>query len=1203
MEGIKMQCPKCQFDNADGMNFCGKCGTKLERFCPQCDFGNPSGYEFCGKCGHRLFLPSEPISKELSFDDKLAKIQKYLPKGLTEKILSQRDRIEGERKQVTVMFCDMEAFTQLSEKLGPEDVYTIMDQVYEILIHKVHEYEGTVNEMTGDGIMALFGAPIALEDAPQRAIRSAYSIHREMTKFNKKLNETRSWISPIKMRIGIHSGPVVVGTLGNDLRVEFKVVGDTVNLASRIEGLAEPAATYVSEGTFKQTEGFFRFESLGKKKIKGKSEPIEIYRVIAPSTRKTRFDVSAERGLTKFVGRERELELLLDGFERAKSGRGQAFSIMAEAGLGKSRLLYEFRKAVANEDITFLEGRCLSYSSGKAYHPIVDILMSNFDIQEKDKDSEISEKVKNGLKKLKIEETLCYPYIMNLLSVKGSDSRESNMTPEMMKYRINEALKKVCLRGSELRPLVMAFEDLHWIDKSSEESLKNWLNSISGARVLMIFTYRPDYVHSWGGKSYHNQVNLNRLSNRESLLMASNLLDELILDRNLEEFILEKTEGVPFFIEEFIRSLKEIKIIKKSDNKYFLSRDFGDVSIPATIHDIIMARVDSLPEGAKEILRTGAVIEREFSYDLIKQLMDLSETELLSYLSVLRDSELIYERGLYPHATCVFKHALTRQVVYDSIMLKRRKKLHEEIGNVIEEVYKDNLYEHYAVLAQQYIKSESCSKGIEYSIKAGDQSVGIFAWHEARNHYENALQILEDDNTVQRAEVLRKLALVTMSDLDVETSLDYAQNSLKLYEALEDQHHQLEVLMHIQSIYSGGFRDGSMEDNAIKYLEKAAAIVEKEPDNQDKGLIYQRTAHLYLHRGQPAVTRTWAQKAEDLFARLGIPMGTSLGTALTYTGQIDAGFSYNEKNWEPVLKSGNPLIIALLGHELALTRALLRDVPQARDWGERILPEVKKAGGRYEGFLWRPLSLIYTLSGEFAKAEEACRAEREIEKKTLMSCFFEDAAGIGFYYLRKGDWKRAQNYLDWALPIHKERNNVAAIGACYYIQGNLFLEKKNYEKAEKFLIKSLEICRNGGNVIFELWVLPSICEVHLKKGQFEGAAEYINRGFELLKPDQNWYGLAAPLYLVKAMLAAKERSWDMAAEYFAKADQLNLKFGLPWDEAKTNYEWSKMLVARAQRDDEKNARKKHSRANDVLQRLGIEDDAVKRLIEESVSIK
>ena len=355
-----MQCPKCQFENREGAKFCGECGHKFEIACPECGTSNRAGNKFCDECGHQLTTTPTTTSQNLSFDDKLTKLQKYLPKGLTEKILSQRDRIEGERKQVTVMFCDMESFTPLSEMLGMEEAYSVMDQVYEILIHKVHDYEGTVNEMTGDGVLALFGAPIALEDAPQRTLRSAYSIHREMAKLSDRLKQDREYMPSLKMRIGIHTGPVVVGTLGNDLRVDFKAVGDTVNLASRIEKLAEPGATYVSEETFKNTEGFFRFEALGPHEIKGKEASVKIFRVIAPSTRKTRFDVSAERGLTPFVGRDRELRLLLDGFEVVKGGRGQAFSIMAEAGVGKSRLLYEFRKAIINEDVTFLEGKCLS---------------------------------------------------------------------------------------------------------------------------------------------------------------------------------------------------------------------------------------------------------------------------------------------------------------------------------------------------------------------------------------------------------------------------------------------------------------------------------------------------------------------------------------------------------------------------------------------------------------------------------------------------------------------------------------------------------------------------------------------------------------------------------------------------------------------------------------------------------------------------
>lgn len=315
---MTMKCPKCQFDNPESAKFCGECGVGQEIVCPQCGKRNPPGGKFCFECGHHLSVPVVSPPKVLSADEKIAKIRKYLPQGIAEKILSQREKIEGEHKQVTVMFCDMKGFTPLSEKIGPEAVYSLMDQVYEILLRKVNEYGGTVNKMTGDGIMALFGAPIALEDAPQRSIRSAMAIHREMTRFNEMVRKETGDHPPVQMRIGIHTGPVVVGALGNDLRVEFTAVGDTVNLASRMESLAEPGTTYVTEDTFKLTEGFFRFESLGEKEIKGKENPVKVYQVIAPSTRRTRFDVSAERGLAPFVGRERELELLLDGFERAK---------------------------------------------------------------------------------------------------------------------------------------------------------------------------------------------------------------------------------------------------------------------------------------------------------------------------------------------------------------------------------------------------------------------------------------------------------------------------------------------------------------------------------------------------------------------------------------------------------------------------------------------------------------------------------------------------------------------------------------------------------------------------------------------------------------------------------------------------------------------------------------------------------------------
>jgi class 3 adenylate cyclase/tetratricopeptide (TPR) repeat protein len=765
-----MKCPKCQTENPENLKFCGECGAKLEKICPHCNSSNPPQFKFCGECGHDLGLPSKPIPKELSFEEKLAKIQRYLPEDLTQKILAQRDKIEGERKQVTVMFCDMEGYTSLTEKLGSEQMYSIMDEVYEILIHKVHDYEGTVNELTGDGIMALFGAPIALEDAPQRAIRSALAIHREINKFSDRLKSEKK-MPPIKMRIGIHTGPVIVGTLGNDLRVEFKAVGDTVNLASRMEGLAEPGTTYVTEDTFKLTEGFFRFEALGEKKIKGKEEPVKVYQVIAPSTRRTKFDVSAERGLTPFIGRERELELLLDGFQRAKLRKGQAFSIISEAGVGKSRLLYEFRKAVANEDVNFLEGKCLSYSRGVAYHPVIDTLKSNFDIREGDGDQEIREKVKRSLEIMKVDEPLTLPYLLELLSVKDSGIDKIPMSPEAKKDRIIEAIKRIVLKGSELRPLIIAFEDLHWLDKSSEDVVRSHLDSIPGSRVLLIFTYRPEFVHTWGAKSYHNQLTLHRLSNRESLEMVTHILGTKEIEKTLEELILEKTEGVPFFIEEFIKSLRDLKIIERKDNSYHLSKDIHQLTIPSTIQDMIMARVDSLPERAKELLQVGSVIEREFGYALIKQIMDQPEQELLSHLSVLKDSELLYERGIYPQSNYVFKHALTREVVHDSILAKRKKKLHEEIGNAMEELHKDNLSEHYEVLAEHYFLSENYLKSAEYSRLAGRKAEKTASLNDAIAHTNRRVTSLE---RLPRTDELDKQIIDARTALGLYmTQLDY----------------------------------------------------------------------------------------------------------------------------------------------------------------------------------------------------------------------------------------------------------------------------------------------------------------------------------------------------------------------------------------------------------------------------------------------
>jgi len=1098
-----MKCPKCQSENPESAKFCVECGGKLEIICPKCDFSNSASFKFCAECGHSLTLPSEPSPKELSFDEKLDKIQRYLPGGLTEKILAQKGKIEGERKQVTVLFSDMEGFTPLTEKLGPEEAYTIMDQVYEILIHKIHDYGGTVNEMTGDGIMALFGAPIALEDAPQRAIRSALATHREMTKFNERLRKEQEDTPPLRMRIGIHTGPVVVGTLGNNLRVEFKAVGDTVNLASRMEGLAEPGSTYVTEDTFKLTEGLFRFEALGEKKIKGKEKPHKVYQVIAPSTRRTRFDVSAERGLTPFVGRERELELLLDGFERSKAGRGQAFSIMAEAGVGKSRLLYEFRKAVAHEDVTFLEGRCLSYSRGVAYHPMIDILKSNFDIQGGDADVEISEKVQKGLKILGADEASTLPYLLELLSVKDSGIDKIPMSPEARKDRIIEALKRIVLKGSEIRPLITAFEDLHWIDKSSEDHLKHLLESIPGARILLIFTYRPEFVHTWGAKSFHSQVNLNRLSNRESLVMVSHILGTEDIDKDLEELILKKTEGVPFFIEELIKSLKDLKIMERKDNKYHLAKDIKDLLIPSTIQDVIMARVDSLPEGAKGVLQTGSVVGREFSYDLIKRVTDITQEELLSHLSVLKDSELLYERGIYPQSTYIFKHALTQEVAYDTLLLKRRKEIHEEIGRAIEALYPDRLEEHYKLLAYHYARSGNADKAVEYLDLANQKAAKLNAMEEAKAYFDEAMELLDTLPETEENQQ-RRISLLVNQEFVVDLLFKFQE----YYDLLTRYEPMARGLVNPELVGAFYGRLGHCHfafghfDQGIKRLTKAAALCETAGNAEDAGYAYAWLGWNHLYRSHYdqvlAVKEELLRMMEQRFSPRWYVRGLcGASRACICLGRWDEAVEEAEKALKVAEESSDNSLVAFAAWTLSMAYTWRGDLGRGVEYGELALQKAPTPGDKARS--QRGLGWALCRAGEpkkgielLAAALAIVRPSRHMPSEIPTTCIL--SAG----YCLAGEYDKARQTLEEGLEIAERCGARYYIGFAQRLLGEIAL-KTNPAQAVPHFEKSISILREIKAENELALAYAGYGQYHKQKGQIAQAREYLTNALEIFE--------------------------------------------------------------------------------------------------------
>jgi tetratricopeptide (TPR) repeat protein len=460
-----------------------------------------------------------------------------------------------------------------------------------------------------------------------------------------------------------------------------------------------------------------------------------------------------------------------------------------------------------------------------------------------------------------------------------------------------------------------------------------------------------------------------------------------------------------------------------------------------------------------------------------------------------------------------------------------------------------------------------------------------------------------EEQPAKKGQLLENLVNVSLAQMDNDAALGYAKSALELYEKLGDKEKILRTHMYFMNIYQVLGR----ENLALEHVEAARTMLEEDPDSSEKGLLYQRMAHIYLHLGQPATALNWAQKAVDLFAELGVPMGirlkaaSSLGTAWTYTGRVDEGIAYNENVWAPVIKKGSALYIGVLGQQLTLSLALVRDVPEARKWGEKTLPEASKFGApTIELFLRRPLTLVHTLSGEVAKAEEFCQAVEAIQDKYSLGetgaiCPFEDVASIGFHHLRQGEWDKAREYLEVAIAVHKDRNNLAAVNACTFTLGSLNLEEGNFPKAEEFLLKSLGICRNGGNVLFELWVLPVLAELCLKAGQPDKAADYVDMGFELMKPDQSWYGLPAPIHLAKGMLATARKDWDTATKSFDKAIQINRQYQLPWDEAKTLYERGLMYLARARQGDRDKAHEDLDGALAIFQKVGAKKDAEKVL--------
>ncbi len=748
-----VRCERCGKDNRDDARFCRACGVAFETACRSCGANLPVDAAFCDRCG----APARGAPASPAAERGAPAPSAYTPAHLADRIRASRATLEGERKLVTVLFADVVGSTTIAERIDPEEMRALVDRCFGHMLDEVHRFEGTVNQFTGDGVMALFGAPLALEDAPRRAVMAGLAIQRAIASARDELRTAAN--VDLQVRIGIHTGLVVVGRIGNDLRMEYTAIGDTTNLASRLQTLAAPGTVVVSDATRRLAGPFVETRDLGLQQVKGKSEPVHVFEVVAARAEHGALDALADRGLTPLAGRERELAALDEAFEAARAGHGRVVFVVGEAGIGKSRLIYEFRRALADRTHTWVEGRCASYGGTTAFLPVVDLWRRTLGIDDQDDEASAAAKIDAGIDALGADVGWTKAYVRLLVSLPAGDDAVERSDVALRRAETFRALKTLTLRAAERSPVVMLVEDLHWIDAASEEFLAFLADAVPTARVLLVLTHRPGHRHPFGDRSYHRRISLAPLDDAAMAAMASAVLSASALPAELRTLIARKAEGNPLFVEEVTKSLLEDGVLERDGDRIVVARPLDGVVVPDSIHGVLMARLDRLDDGPKQALQLASVIGREFALRLLARVIEVGDG-VSALVGELRALELIYEKAAHPELAYMFKHALTHDVAYESILLQRRRELHRTIGTAIEELYADRLAEHYETLALHFGRGEDWQRAFDYHARAAEKALAAFAGQAVVFHCREALAIAPRLGTAAPAE--RRQALEEM---------------------------------------------------------------------------------------------------------------------------------------------------------------------------------------------------------------------------------------------------------------------------------------------------------------------------------------------------------------------------------------------------------------------------------------------------------
>jgi class 3 adenylate cyclase/tetratricopeptide (TPR) repeat protein len=739
-----MECPRCRHSNPPAAKFCSSCGASLEGGCPACGHLNQPGSRFCNQCGG----PLKPSAV-------LAAPQSHIPEHLAARILASRHSLEGERKHVTILLADLKGSMQLLADRDPEEARQLLDPVVERMMEAVHYYEGTVNQVMGDGIMALFGAPLAHEDHAVRACYAALRMQDRIGRYGDEVQRTHGF--PVQIRVGINSGDVVVRSIGSDLHTDYTAVGQTTHLAGRMEQMARPGSTLVTAQTLRLVEGYVRVRSLGPVPVRGLGEPVEVFELLGAETTRTRLQVSASRGLTRFIGRDAELEQLRAALDRARSGHGQVVALVGEPGVGKSRLVLELAHSHRTDGWLMLQSSAVSYGRAAPLLPVTELMKAYFSVDDRDDARRVREKVTGKL--LTLDEALRpeLTALLALLDVPVDDPAWKSLGAERQRKGTLAAVKRVLLRESRAQPLLLVLEDLHWIDDDTRALLESLVESLPSHPVLLLVNYRPEYRHDWGGKSYYVQIRLDPLAAASAEALLEALLGR---DRELApltSLLIARTEGNPFFLEESVRALAETGVLAGERGAYRLVRAAPIVQLPATVQALLAARIDRLPPEDKSLLQSASVIGTSVPLALLQAISERSADDLAAGLAQLQSAEFIYETRLFPEAEYEFKHTLTQEVAYAGLLHERRRMLHAQVVAAIERLYPHGLAERRDRLVYHAFRGEVWTKAVAHlrdldavaspeaidgAMGQGPESPGQLWW---KGEHERALRAAERD--------------------------------------------------------------------------------------------------------------------------------------------------------------------------------------------------------------------------------------------------------------------------------------------------------------------------------------------------------------------------------------------------------------------------------------------------------------------------